>query len=278
MPTSPDNKGASWRVFRDKVQKVRRGVEDLAGQLENLTAKPPEEAWSGVSFIQRELEVWTRLGDDLPRRLRAALDAVRKQKDDELASFELRLARELKARGHSVFGQTATFIADGIVHVDTSELSEGRISVNETAVEPPTVQAVVGKVGEEVTRLKKAITPPSQLLEAIWTAYQLELRQTGKALGAQVETTAIMLRLAMQRQTSAFRSNPQARNFREYSKQSFRADLYTLLSSGELVIKGHRFRCAAGADTRGAIFMFVPALQRPTHVGRLWFEATETTS
>lgn len=278
MPTSPDNKGAGWRVIRDKAQKVRRGVEELARQLENLAANPPEDAWSGTAFIQRELEAWTRLGDDLPNRLRAALDAVRKQKEEELASFEARLARELRASGHSVFGQTATFIADGIVHVDTSALSEARISVNETAVEPPTVHAVVAKVGEEVRRLNKAITPPSQLLEAIWTAYQLELRETEKPPGAQVETTAIMVRLAMQRQTSAFMSNPQARNFREYSKQSFRADLYTLLSSGELVINGQRLRCAAGADTRGAIFMFVPALQRPAHVGRLWFEATETTS
>jgi hypothetical protein len=76
----------------------------------------------------------------------------------------------------------------------------------------------------------------------------------------------------MQRQPASFRSDPVTKNFREYPRALFRADLYTLLASREHTTRGRTFRYASGADTSGAVFMLVPATGRMAHVGRIWFE------
>src|SRR6202022_252747 len=110
------------------------------------------------------------------------------------------------------------------------------------------------------------------LLAQLADAYQRELRLSGKARSTPVVIASLLPHLMLARQTAAFRSNPTARTFREYSRDQFRADLHALMVSGATDVEGGRFRYASGSDTAGAIFMFVPALNRTAHVGRVWFD------
>jgi hypothetical protein len=278
MTQDAGDKSVNWRAVRNKTQSLRRAAEEIVRQLDQIIADPPDDAFKGVGLVAEELDVWRGLATRLPERLNDALVALKSVADQQVATIEPRLARDLKSKGHSIFGETAILIVDGIVYVDTSKLSEGKVSVNMKAVDELTVAAIAKRVDEELVRLHKLAISPRRFLEGLWAAYQQELQEAGKQLGSQVETVALLFRMALQRQTAAFKADPTVQKFREYSHECFRADLYSLLASGESVIKGHRLRYASGANTHGAVFLLVPALQRPAHVGRLWFDGTEVPS
>jgi hypothetical protein len=88
--------------------------------------------------------------------------------------------------------------------------------------------------------------------------------------GSQVNTTDLILPLVIQRQSSRFASNPTASAFVPYELRQLRADLYNLLKSELVGTSG--FHWAPGSTNKGAVFIFVPALGRATHVGRIWFD------
>jgi hypothetical protein len=142
----------------------------------------------------------------------------------------------------------------------------------ETQIDDLGTTSICSSVSQELERLRLAITPPAQMLERIAEAYRREIRFTGAHPGSQVHTTALVVHLALMRQSANFRGDPSARYYREYPRVLFRADLHTLMASGEYSIRSSKFRYASGADTAGAVFMFVPALGRTAHVGRIWFE------
>ena len=170
-----------------------------------------------------------------------------------------------------MFGETSLLVVDGIVHVDIDPKA-GSVKINDSLVDELDIKAIVERVRGEKTRIYPLITKPGDLLKLLLDAYDHEIRASGANAGSQVHATALALQIAMQRQPTSFRSDPAAKNFREYPRALFRADLYTLLATREHTIRGRMFRYASGADANGAIFTLVPATGRMAHVGRIWFE------
>lgn len=266
-------RGGGWTLLRNKSEGIRRSLQGLLKDAEALAADSGD-AITASRVIAAEIAKWE---ESAPGILRGARDLLTSIEPDRLLlveGFEQQLTRELSGAGHRVYGESSLLIVDGIVHVDI-DLSKFRILVNDTETVDLSVSSVATRVREECDRLRKALTPPKAMLEMMLLAYQREIRATEKAPSAQVETTAILLQLAMLRQPGGFRSNPRSRNFREYPRELFRADLFTLLSSNDGEAGGTRLRYASGSDTVGAIFMMVPALGRAAHVGRIWFAPAE---
>ncbi len=255
---------------------TRRGLEGLVQDVEEMCSSPSSDAVSASGALEGELRAWTGTLTPLRERLETLSRQLDARRNEQVETLEQRVARELGATGCSVFGQTSLLIVEGIVHLEM-DLKKRRVVVNGITLDDLAVPAICQRVTEELARLRASITPPLAMLKQVAEAYDREARLGGVELGTQVHTTALLLQIALARQTANFRSDPSSRNFREYSLVQVRADLYTLLQSGEQSMQRRRFRYASGADTTGAVFMLVPALQRTAHIGRVWFEGEGAT-
>lgn len=262
---------STWKNLKERSNTTRRALESIYREMEDLCSSTPSDAISACTFIEEELRAWTEAASTLNRRVEKIRQQLEDQRREQIETIDQRIARQLVSSGHAVFGATGLFIVDGIVHVDI-DLKKQRVTVNDVLNDDLDVTAICSRVHEELKRLRPAITPPAQMLERMAEAYDREIRSSGGHQGTQVQATALLLQLALMRQAANFRSDPSARHYREYPRVLFRADLHTLLASGESSIRSRKFRYASGADTTGAVFMLVPALSRTAHVGRIWFE------
>jgi hypothetical protein len=261
-----------WRQLQQQSAQARRGLDSLLRSLEALAGGPDiADAVSGAAVLDAELAAWEQAAIPAAARARELLATLRLAREEQVASFDQRLARALQERGRTVHGEGSPLIVDGIVYVEASP-DQGTVRVNGEAEQDFSCSAVVGRIEAELQRLRKLATPPAALLEQMQAAYDEECTVRRLEPGTQVETLAILYRTALLRQQAGFRRNPTAKSFREYPREVFRADLYALLRSGSLTAQGRRLRYASGSDTAGAIFMLVPALGRSAHVGRIWFE------
>lgn len=262
---------STWKKLKQRSVAARRALEALVQEAEDLCASAPPDAISASTIVEEEIRGWVESARVLHDRAEQMKQRLQGQRNEQIETLEQRITRQLTSGGQTVFGTTALLIVDGIVHVDV-DLKKLRVTVNHVSMDDLDVTVICSKVREELERLRPAITPPAQMLELLADAYDREIRSSGAHPGTQVQTTALLLHLAVMRQASTFRADPSARHFREYPLVLFRADLHTLLASGEFSIRSRKFRYASGADTAGAVFMLVPALGRTAHVGRIWFE------
>jgi hypothetical protein len=265
-------KKSAWEMAKDRSTALLKNLERLAADIEEFVAAG-RDPLRGVTILQAELDRWQKATSDLADRGRRALEALQKNRDSAAETFEARLARELREKGYEVHGESALLIVNGIVHLETV-LREATVRINAKAAAELSPGAIVTAVSEEVGRITPILTPPSDLIEQLIAAYDRELKLAERPAGAQVHTLALLPHLALARQRPAFMHNPSTSNYREYPRELFRADLYTLLRSGKLQSGDRQLRYASGSDTAGAIFMMVPALGRPAHIGRMWFEPT----
>jgi hypothetical protein len=261
---------SSWKKLASASAAARRNVQALLGEVERLSVGE-SDAISACRSLATELAAWETEGASLATRARDLLHRLESDKNVQSETLEQRLRREFTRNGHSVFGETSLLVVDGIVHVQ-ADAAAGIVKINEIPSEELDVKVIAERVRDEAGRLRRLITPPNDLLKALFDAYEREIRMTGAPRGSQVHAAAVALQVALLRQPSNFRSDPAAKHFREYPRALFRADLYTLLASREAIVKGSTFRHAAGADTTGAVFMLEPGLGRMAHVGRIWFE------
>lgn len=77
--------------------------------------------------------------------------------------------------------------------------------------------------------------------------------------------------VALLRQGERFMADPRGESYRSYDLATFRADISGFLRSNQPGAGERLFKWAPGAGTKGALFMLVPGLGRPAHVGRAWF-------
>lgn len=263
-----------WVKLRRKSATVRRALDALWRDAEALLADPDRDAISAAEVLTREVAAWEEVSGHIAKRCRESLGSLEPEKQRQIEGFEQQLSRRLNELGHEVRGEAGLLIVDGIVHIEI-DLEKLRISVNGAPCVRLGVEAVAAKAEEAVQRLRRTITPSRKMLEQLLTAYEQAVKATNKQSGSQAEMSAVMLQLVMLRQSPAFRANPEGRLFRDYPRELFRADLFTLLATGQADVKGKRLRCASGSDTVGAVFMMVPALGRAAHLGRIWFEPAE---
>jgi hypothetical protein len=262
----------TWCQLQQQSAQARRGLDELVRALETLAGGAEvADAISGATVLDAELSAWEQVAGPALVRVRELLAGLQRAREEQLSSFGQRLGRALQAQQHDVHGETSPLIVDGVVHVEVSP-EQGVVRVNGEADSDCSCAEVAARVEAELRRLRKLATPPATLLEQIQTAYDEECCVRRLEPGTQVETLAVLYRVALLRQQAGFRRNPTAKSFREYPREVFRADLFALLQSGALAGRGRRLRYASGSDTAGAIFMLVPALGRAAHVGRIWFE------
>jgi hypothetical protein len=262
---------STWKKLKQRSVGARRGLDLIVSEVEDLSSSTAPDAISACTVLEEEIRAWTETTTGLHDRVERVFRQLQGERTEQIETLEQSIARELRFAGHTVFGATGLLIVDGTVHVDV-DLKKSRVTVNDVSIDDLNVTSITAKVLEELERLRMAITPPGQMLERLAEAYDREVRSSGVNPGTQVQTTALLLQLALMRQAANFRGDPSARNYREYPRVLFRADLHTLLVSGESSVRSMRFRYASGADTAGAIFMLVPALGRTAHIGRIWFE------
>jgi hypothetical protein len=265
-------KGQGWEHLRRRSSALRRSLESLAAEFAALSSKDQVDAIRGTGVLEGEVRAWQTVLAGLSTKATDALRRLRNRRDEQVETFDQRLLRELRARALTVHGETALLIVEGIVHVEANS-KVAMVKINGSPVEELSSPMIATRVTAEVERLRGLITPPADMLRQLLAAYERETAATGQPPGSQVRSTAILAQLAFLRQRPAFTQNPVAANYREYPRDVFRAELFTLLADGNQLIQGKRFRYASGSDPGGAVFMLVPALGRAAHVGRLWFEA-----
>ena len=239
-----------WGELRKQSKTLRRKFQELISQAATVAMATPGEAINASQALSSELAAWETDTLKAGVTIRGLLRQIEPQARIQTEHLEERLAREISRRGHSVHGDASPLLVDGIAHVeiDTKEL---RVTVNGVVVPQLDPVHIGDVVAAEITRLRKGATTPSKMLVQLRLAYDQEIRAAGGTPGAQVTTENILLQLVLLRQPAAFRSDPQSRNFRDYPREQFRADLFTLLHSGEHETGGRRLRYAAGPTNRG---------------------------
>jgi hypothetical protein len=123
---------SAWEAVRERSSTLVRNLERLAGEVEQLAAKGGDPL-RGAEIVQGELDRWERAVADLGGRGRRVLEALRKTRDSAAETFEQRIARELRDKGHEVHGETALLIVNGLVHL---EMDIPRATIRITRGEP----------------------------------------------------------------------------------------------------------------------------------------------
>jgi hypothetical protein len=269
-PRSPE--APSWSDVGTRSQALRRTLEALVRQISEMTGPEIADPVTAAYTLDEELRKWRELLDSASGKVASAAAQQRERSGEFLEYLDERLRRELIKRGHEVFGDTSPLVVDGIVHVAVDK-KKPLVTINSEAAQDLSIDALCELITARLAVLRKDTVSPKAFLNQLADAYETELRITGKSRGSQVPTLSLLPHVMIARQTPGFRSNPTTRAFKEYSRDQFRADLHELLRSGKLDNTDVKFRYASGSDTVGAVFMFVPALQRTAHLGRVWFES-----
>jgi hypothetical protein len=256
-----------WPTIKADSAKLRRAID----QLVTLVASNQNEAISAANILKNELGAWR----DLIQRAQATIEPILMSVQERVERATDAFTEELKAglanAGMTVYGDGNLLIADGIIHIQ-SDTSSGSLRINGEEAGTFDVQTITNLVQKRSQQLKEDNTAPVDLLNQLRSAYELARTAEAKEYGTQLQTTSLLPYLAILRQKPTFRNNPTKEQFQSYIFEQFRADLYRLLSDGNLTTKDETLRYASGSDTKGAVFMLVPALGRTAHVGRIWFE------
>jgi len=269
------SKSSAAGSLRQRSEKLRKQLRELLRETETKALGTTEGVIDLAGALRGELVAWRTDLIDAHTKSAELLSRAEPRARAEIERFDEQLVQALTTRGYNVHGESSPLIVEGIVHIDT-DLRRMKVTVNGQATQELTRACIADAVSLELERLRKSLTPPDQMMDLIARAYDQELRASGKAPGSQISAGAVMLQMALMRQSATFRSDPQSRHFRDYPRELFRADLYGLLASGRLELRQRRLQFAAGADTTGAIFMLVPSFGRAAHLGRLWFEGVQS--
>lgn len=261
----------TWPTIRATSRKLRRQAEMLLAQLGTSTDTDPISA---LSVLKDELAAWRVFVQNAQALLELVVDHAQQAAPAAAESFTENLKSALSAAGVGVYGDGNLLIADGIVYVQTDS-TMASILVNGREHGSFNIDGVVASIRQQVSELQSAATAPTELVRQLNIAYDQVLHLEGKENGTQIQTTSLLPHLALLRQRPSFRTNPIREQFQSYPIEQFRADLYFLLQHGNATIDARTFRYASGSDTKGAVFMLVPALGRTAHVGRIWFDRTD---
>ena len=259
-----------WAHIKAKAQRMRRDITNLVGEIETLTANSAD-AITASGILNTELEAWRTLARETEATITTITERTQHAALAAAESFTDHLKSALIDAGLTAYGDGSLIIADGIIHIQTNTQT-ATVQINGQEQGTFHIPNLVTRIQERAAQLRADATPPLDLLRQIHLAYNLTCHADNKELGTQVQTLAILPHLALLRQPTSFRTNPAKEQYRPYPFEQFRADLHGLLQTEQHSTAGHNFRYASGSDTKGAIFLLVPALGRTAHVGRIWFE------
>lgn len=264
-------KPQSWKALQGTSKALREKLEGWLTTVEDLVGSEELDAISAAEVLRDVDRAWSDLLPAIGSRTKAALSRIESIAAEQRETFESRLQRALKVGDHEVFGGAGTLIVAGIVHVEVNT-KRWTVDVNGQRLESLLPNEIARIAHEEVARLRAEVQGPEKFLAELQAAYDREVGATGGKPGQQLPLLDLLPVMALARQSKRFCENPVGKGFKDYPVEVFRAELYGMLAAGVNELRGRRFRQAPGADTKGALFMLVPALGRSAHVGRIWFE------
>jgi hypothetical protein len=259
-----------WQAWERESKALRKRVVALINTLLDISSSQDESALVGSPILLSERQQWQPVIERWGSESAGCLAKCNNLYPAEADTFIDKLRKDLSDRGHHVLGEGMMIIVDKVVHVQL-DLTGSEAHINDSILKHLDRRTIVAAIEQSAKALGDA-AQPDKFIQELFSAYKLVIASTGRTLGSQIETTSILPYLLLGRQKSRFLSNPTLRDFVEYPAPTFRADLLALMSAEDQTIDGYNFRHASGSDMRGAVFMFVPSLGRPAHVGRIWFE------
>lgn len=264
-----------WSKLKSRSAAQRRGLGQLSKDISALVSAKHVDSITGCIAVKEELAAWQKAITEAAGETGKALETLQVKSAEELETLDERLARAFREAGHEVYGETGLLVVNGVVHVETDKRKLS-VKVNGVPAAELAVEAVCADVNLQLERIRTSSTPTPEFIALLCKAYEGEVKASSKPFGSQVTTSQLICPVALLRQQPQFRVNPASGNFREYPRELFRADLYSLLKSNITQIGIKRFHFASGSDTAGAVFMLVPQYRRTAHVGRIWFEHSES--
>ncbi len=265
-------KAPSWEALRGRSAKARAALDALCRDADALAEAVDVDAISAAAAVDSELDAWNNVVRQAAERLMSLRVGLENLRLEQTETFAQRLSRELTGRGLTVHGEGATLFVEGVV-VLHSDVSGGHVTMNGATLRTLDVSRIAERAAEIAEGLSKQASDPRETLRLILDAYQEEVGLSSRPFGTQIETTALIYRMALLRQTDRFRNNPTSQLFQDYGQDQFRRDFYRLLLSQHQEVSGMWLRYTPGSSKRGAVFMLVPSLGRSAHVGRIWFDA-----
>lgn len=257
--------------FAKRSRELRAKTAELLKELEHIAGQTQRDVITLGSVLAAEAEEWRSLTGTLNEEFERSSSKSEEERDALIEEFIDRFRMQLTDAGCSVYGEGALLIVDGVVHVDF-DLPKGRVRVDGALQTDLSMTGLQATIEECLNGLKKTITPAPEFLARLLRAYETVIGSTGAGFGSQLHTMDLLPALLMQRQTPRFLADPSTETFIGYPAAQFRADLHGLLQSGHADVDATTFHWAPGSNTKGAVFMLVPALQRATHVARVWFD------
>lgn len=250
---------------RSRVSDLARRTGALADEGDSINA---------LRVIEAETAKWDEAVDALRSALANAKVTLAPRRDAAGEELSDTLRRSLESAGRQVFGESSTLVIDGIVHVDLN-VKRGKAKINGVECRDLRVDGLTQAIVTAADNLHKHTAPAEDFGDELLRAYEQLTSVQGASFGSQVKTLDLLPLVALGRQDSRFRADPLASQFKDYPLALYRADLHGLLAQAEVTIAGSRFGWSSGASTEGAVFMYVPALRRTAHVGRVWFDNVE---
>jgi hypothetical protein len=263
---------SDWNTFARESASLRRRLESLFNSAVDGAKSPEVEVIGCVHTLEAELEAWKAVVKSSVDKVSPVLETLTPRRAKELEAFADRLRRALTENGLEVYGESGLLIVNGHVHVDLKP-DAGMVLINGAQNRSLDRQHIVTAVREEAERRASSLMPPKEFLQILLRSYRLVCSDRGLHTGSQVAVLELLPYVLLNRQRPRFLLDPQSGGFVEYPLSAFRADLYNLLVSQVSLVDRVQFRYASGSDTKGAVFMLVPALSRTAYVGRAWFDA-----
>lgn len=270
--TKPNATG--WAGVKRKSQRLRGELKKLLDDLQTAVASPDADLIAAAIITRDELDEWSRFLQEAGETTAGIHDRLDQKAATLAECFEPSLGNALKEAGFEVYGDGRLLIANGIVYIET-DVPKGRATVNGEPLSSLRFSDLVSSVAAAFDQMKQDMTAPDVMLKQMRVAYDLACRRGATEPGSQIQTLSLLPELVLMHQKPGFRLNPVREQYTAYPLTVFRADFYSLLLSGQLEDAGWELRYASGSDTKGAVFMLVPALGRTAHIGRVWFERSD---
>lgn len=215
---------------------------DLVAALKKLTKLEAKVAALGVAGA-RGVELVKAAGREIEQR---------RQRVRERLAGELRAACEARGLSLRVVSREEPVevrIPPLAVVIDREKArAELRFAKQPLAICGAKAEEIVAAHAEAVEALRKGFDPEG-FFAACVRAWRAARAAAGPEATERVEILSFLPQLALQMQSESFRANPNAKNYREYTRARFAFDVLQLQRAGKIVQSGQRLNLGVATGT-----------------------------
>lgn len=261
-------------AFVKKAKEAERRLRDLSQASEELGPGPAYEAIELAPAVRAAHQNLSSAANMVLAALDRVATELHRNAAREADTYAARLTDAFRAAGLEPVGDPSRPVIQGRVYLELDP-SRPAVRLNGRALADLRPSAVVRETKNVLAAIKAKAAAPADFLGAVKRVYERLLSERNAPVGTQVHVSDVHVAMLMARQSIAFRRDPRAANFSEYPLELFRSELYEALLEQTAIPGGGVLHVESGADTKGAIFMLIPALGRLGHAGRLWIEVSK---